>query len=175
MSVLKLSTAWNFEAIRQTAIEELATYGETDPILRLIVAKRFDVLHWFVPAVNALARREAPLGSEDYDRLEVLGKPQAIFKFMLKIAQVRESLPSGSPINMNCVFNTNYNVTCSTHSTYGTPRFCNIVAEQVKGNPGDRSSFDFTEAIQKIFDCKPDPKTSGAGSLVPNPSYWELS
>lgn len=173
MSVLKLSTAWSFEAIRQTAIDELATYGENDPILRLIVAKRFSILPWFIPTVNALARREAPLSSEDYDRLEALGQPQEIFKFMLKIAQVREAHEHPLP-STNCSFNTTPQ--CYTHQyAHAIPLYC-TTALGINGNVQfNRTTHDFTQAIHRIFDCEQDPATSATVSQVPKPSSWDFS
>jgi hypothetical protein len=91
MSVLNLATVWNFKSVKETAVGELDVYTQHDPILKLIVAKRFDIPRWFVPAIHGVARREAPLDDNDFERLKELGPPEAICKFMLKIAQVRES------------------------------------------------------------------------------------
>jgi hypothetical protein len=90
MSVLKLATVWNFAAVKETAMGELDVYTQYDPILQLIVAKQFDIPRWFVPAIHGVARREAPLDDNDFERLKELGPPEAICKFMLKIAKVRE-------------------------------------------------------------------------------------
>jgi hypothetical protein len=73
MSVLKLSTIWDFAVIRATAIKTLEMYGKEDPVSRIIVAKKYDIPEWFVPVVNALAKRSETLKEEEMMRLLDLG------------------------------------------------------------------------------------------------------
>jgi hypothetical protein len=82
---------WEMESVRVTAIKQLEKYGEDDPLLRLIIAKRLNIPHWFVPAMSKLCQRSTPLDHKGLTRLSVLGNPQKVFEFMLKIGQVRES------------------------------------------------------------------------------------
>jgi hypothetical protein len=91
LSVLKLATVWDFRAARSIAIRNLDTYASGDPILRLIISKQFRILKWFVPAIDAIARRPERLGLEDVRRLEVLGDRDTVLDLVLKIAGVREN------------------------------------------------------------------------------------
>jgi len=81
-SVLKLSAMWNFERIRGVAIDNLRSITETNPILAVAMAKQANVDDWLVPAIEALAKRDAPIS---IDEVEILGIEMA-----LKIMQVRE-------------------------------------------------------------------------------------
>jgi hypothetical protein len=82
------------EAVRTTAVEELEKYGEDDPILRISVAKKFNIPSWYVPAINKLAQRPEPLDDNDAERLLVLGTHRGVLRFALRLGQVRESLHS---------------------------------------------------------------------------------
>jgi hypothetical protein len=171
-SVLKLATVWNFESARQMAHGELETCSAADPILRLIVAKRFNFPLWFVPAINALAERKAPLDETDCDRLLELGNPRAIFKFILKIAKVREGFrPWSTP---NC-HNEGEAGWCNAHDK--PLRYCPSAEETI-----GRGSHYFIDAIKDVFDCEyedPGPDAAAAegyeAPLLPKPSSWDFS
>jgi hypothetical protein len=97
MSVLKLSTEWQFHSVRQSMIEELLPYTQDDPVLKIIAAKKYDILEWLVPGVNALAQREDALSEPDVQRFQLsLDNTPQVMKLVLNIAKVRESW-SGQP------------------------------------------------------------------------------
>jgi len=81
-SVLKLSTMWSFEDLRDLAIQAM-TDLPIDPIERAALADEFNVEEWLLPALNELAQREEPISVEEARRL---GWERA-----LQIAAVRES------------------------------------------------------------------------------------
>jgi hypothetical protein len=166
MSVIKLASVWNLERVRQTAIEELDAYGATDPVLRLIVAKKFNIPRWFVPAVNQLARRKEPLNSQDLERFQELGGLAAACRFVLGVGQVRESLQlaSTSPI-IKCSFNSA--IYCYTHSIQITPMTCQSGSRPI---PVDRENHDFTAEIRRVFECVEENSV-----LVPKSSLWDFA
>jgi hypothetical protein len=166
MSVIKLATVWNLEHVRQTAIEELDGYGAADPVLRLIVAKKYNIPRWFVPAVNQLARRKEPLNSQDLERLQDLGSLAAVCKFILGVGHVRESLQfaSTSPTS-NCQFNSA--VYCYTHSVHTVPTTCHTENLPI---PANREDHDFTAEICRVFECVEENSV-----LVPKSSLWDFT
>lgn len=83
VSVLALSTMWDFEAARCFAIQRLSML-ELDPVDRIVLAQTHRVVEWLVPALVQLAQREEPLGASDVKKLGV--------DMVLKMARVRESL-----------------------------------------------------------------------------------
>jgi hypothetical protein len=91
MSVLKLSTLWDFPSVRHMAINSLSSFTLEDPILKIVASQMYSIHDWLVPAVNALAQREQPLTLADVSRLKVLGDADVVMDLVLKIAHVRES------------------------------------------------------------------------------------
>jgi hypothetical protein len=179
MSVLKLATAWRFDAARQMAIAELETYGTEDPIMRLIIARQYDIPRWFVPAVQTLAQREKSLDAHDFKRLKHLGHPEAICSFLLKVAHVREAFKPTAKSELRGCESVRDAHRCTGHGNY--------LAYCSKGiyvtNEGRRGSYNFKQAIVQAFDCKEedaDPNDAVfAGTskplirhLVPSPSSW---
>ncbi|KAI6137464.1 hypothetical protein EDD17DRAFT_1501728, partial [Pisolithus thermaeus] len=79
-SVLKLSTAWNFERLRQAAIDALTEsgIGAVDRVL----SQRYYIKNWLLPALNELARRPEPITLEEAQRMGI--------DIALKLASVRE-------------------------------------------------------------------------------------
>jgi hypothetical protein len=189
--VLKLATVWNIEQIRQIAIDALEGYGKDDPILRLIVAKRYNIPLWFVPTINALAQRDVPPNAQDCERMHDLGNPVAICKFMLKVAEVRETIDQVPVIPSGCC-SMNLMAHCYDHG-YPIQRCAKAVVESAAYS--QRGSHDFTNAIVRVFDCYPDgfaPHGSAQEdddpdfmseqivdfrnmTLVPKPSSWDFS
>jgi hypothetical protein len=168
MSVIKLASVWNLERVRQTAIEELDAYGATDPVLRLIVAKKFNIPRWFVPAVNQLARRKEPLNSQDLERFQELGSLAAACRFILGVGHVRESwqLASMSP-NTSCQFQYNTSMYCYSHQQTTYPSKYGAVANTV---PAERENHDFTTEICRVFECVEENSV-----LVPKSSLWDFA
>jgi hypothetical protein len=92
MSILKLSTPWDFANVRATAIELLKPYACEDPVLQIIAARKFHVREWLVPGVVAIAQCKRALPLANTNRFEeALGDPRIVLNLVLKIAQVRES------------------------------------------------------------------------------------
>ena len=97
--MLKLSTIWNFEEARRSAIDNLPFTGmdSDDPVARIELAMTYKVRQWFLPALQKLATEEHRLGTEDAQRLGL--------EFSLKVAelkgkvqgfeQVKRTMPSG--------------------------------------------------------------------------------
>jgi hypothetical protein len=140
MSVLKLSTLWNFTSVRASAIESLDPYAYEDPVLKVIAARKFDVREWLVPGVVALSRRQDSLTLADTDRfVEALGDTRAVMHLVLNIAKVRESF-AASPIQP---IDTELPPAC------------------------DRQSHDFARAACAVFGCGVDGALVLAG---PNPT-----
>ncbi|KAI6095252.1 hypothetical protein EV401DRAFT_2062470 [Pisolithus croceorrhizus] len=80
-SVLKLSTAWNFERLRQAAIDALTESG-IGAVDRVVLSQRYYIKNWLLPALNELARRPEPIILEEAQRMGI--------DIALKLASVRE-------------------------------------------------------------------------------------
>ncbi|KAI6131159.1 hypothetical protein EDD16DRAFT_967606 [Pisolithus croceorrhizus] len=80
-SVLKLSTAWNFERLRQAAINALTESG-ISTVDRVVLSQRYYIKNWLLPALNELARRPEPITLEEAQRMGI--------DIALKLASVRE-------------------------------------------------------------------------------------
>jgi hypothetical protein len=81
-SVLKLSSMWSFEDLRDLAIQNMSQLT-VDPVERAALAKEYHIDEWLLPALNELAQREEPIGVEEARRLG--------WETALQIASVRES------------------------------------------------------------------------------------
>ncbi|KAI6040610.1 hypothetical protein EDC04DRAFT_2602387 [Pisolithus marmoratus] len=88
VSVLKLSTMWEFANLRAAAISWLDTSDASlcrpDPVERVALATQYDIKEWLLPSLLALARRPDPIGVEEGRRLGI--------ETALKLASVREKL-----------------------------------------------------------------------------------
>ncbi|EIN06752.1 hypothetical protein PUNSTDRAFT_25128, partial [Punctularia strigosozonata HHB-11173 SS5] len=82
VSVLKLSTMWQFAEIRARAVRELSAIA-IDAVRKVVLAKKFSVDQWLLPALNEIARRAKPIDVEDIEKLGL--------EYALKLAEVRES------------------------------------------------------------------------------------
>jgi hypothetical protein len=80
VAVLKLSTMWDFEDARKTAIEVLTT-TDIDLINRIELTRMYDVPQWYWPAIRALCNRTKRLDDFDVKRLGP--------DFSLRIAELR--------------------------------------------------------------------------------------
>jgi hypothetical protein len=175
MSVLKLSTVWDFAAIRATAIEALEMYGKEDPVLRIMVAKKYDIPEWFVPAVNALAKRSETLKEEEMMRLLDLGSMWGVCKFLRRLSEVREScydiLSPGS-------------TQCSWVRPANSPVFtpypkCGIHQKSLRScevwSKACRSEYDFTRHVAAVFGCQEqEPKSKHGPVFLPQATSWDF-
>src|ERR1700722_591921 len=84
ISVLKLSTMWQFDKIRQFAIEQMSE-RQLDVLEKVGLARDHRVKEWLLPALNAYTRLGRPMGIEDVNRLGL--------DLVLKIVNIRESTP----------------------------------------------------------------------------------
>ncbi|KAI6017446.1 hypothetical protein EDC04DRAFT_2608067 [Pisolithus marmoratus] len=80
-SVLKLSTRWSFEKLRQASIDGLMESG-IGAIDRVVLSQQYHVTNWLLPALNELARRPEPITLEEAKRMGI--------DIALKLASVRE-------------------------------------------------------------------------------------
>ncbi|KIO04195.1 hypothetical protein M404DRAFT_48882, partial [Pisolithus tinctorius Marx 270] len=85
MSVLKLSTTWEFTGLSNAAIEYLdCLLRPLDPITKVELALQYNIQEWLLSALLMLARRSAPISIEEGRRIG--------FENALKLASVREKL-----------------------------------------------------------------------------------
>lgn len=169
---------WGFHTIREKALTNLSASG-LDPVDQIILAKKYDVQSWLIPALQVLAQNNDPVGFKDALRLsEVVG-----WEFTLKIGHIREaySATPGSKfcdLNWNCgnCGQANHTIRCASHnlqlvfkkaSTEAIPWPCASCttyycihttgyaftkpATSTSTVPVPRSNYDFTSAIRKEF------------------------
>ena len=79
--MLKLSTLWNFEEARRSAVSNLPFTDVDHPVTRIELAMTYKVRQWFLPALQKLATQEHRLGTEDAQRLGL--------EFSLKVSELR--------------------------------------------------------------------------------------
>lgn len=156
-AVLKLSTIWGFHSVRTTAIEKLADFASNDPVLKVILAKKYDVSQWFVPAMEQLAQRDEPLTFADAMRFEELGSSEFVLDFSLKIAAVRESAAGSRPKNGGSSMSSYY---CGAHGVHHCGQ---CTTYNITGGTS-RASFDFANRICEVFSCNRDgsPKSDAS-------------
>ncbi|KAI6004922.1 hypothetical protein EDD15DRAFT_1025469 [Pisolithus albus] len=80
-SVLKLSTAWNFESLRQASIDALMESG-IGAVDRVVLSQQYHIKGWLLPALNELARRQEPISLEEAKRMGI--------DITVQLASVRE-------------------------------------------------------------------------------------
>jgi hypothetical protein len=175
MSILKLSTEWQFHSVRQSMIEELLLHTRDDPILRIIAAKKYGVLDWLVPAINALAQRDEALDEVDVQRFQAaLDEPLDVMRLVINIAKVRETLfdqpTAAKPRHSWPLSAASPCVTWHPCHYHGTVTQC----AGLTGHVGSRSKHNFTAAICTILDCDSNgvPVTSDEGRTS---NVWRFS
>ena len=135
--VLKLSSMWDFDIIRDKAIAELARLVR-DPVSRIVLARAFSISHWIEPALISLAQQDTLSPAE----LEQLGWAMAA-----KLMQVRESVVFRDV----CVCQCNYcTVSHGPVSQPGAPlspgsRPAHMSAATL------RKQYDFSQKIRELF------------------------
>ena len=70
-SVLKLSTAWDFESIRELAIVRLLPLLCEHPLEMLITARLYHVDEWVDAVIYDMAERDETLDDSEADRLDL--------------------------------------------------------------------------------------------------------
>jgi hypothetical protein len=83
INILCLSTKWEFATTRSYAIE-LLTSRSLSPVLRVELARAYDVPGWLLPSLVELARLRTPLSDVDAERL---GLPT-----VLRLGRAREAI-----------------------------------------------------------------------------------
>jgi hypothetical protein len=147
VSVLKLSTIWGFHSVKATAMDNLATFANDDPVLKVVVAKKYNIPDWFVSGLNALVQRTEPLAFADFERFKEIGSSDYVVDFFIRVSRVRESYTSTSQSGY-----------CRYHEC----------ACQRSGATTQRSSYDFSASVRDVFAADITslgaPSTDGTGS-----------
>ncbi|KAF9487527.1 hypothetical protein BDN71DRAFT_1369606, partial [Pleurotus eryngii] len=82
LAVLKLSSLWEMDRVRNNAITNLPTLL-TNPAQKLGVAIDYNIEFWLVPAMQELVQREAPLSVADLEHIGI--------ECALRLAAIREA------------------------------------------------------------------------------------
>ncbi|KDQ50884.1 hypothetical protein JAAARDRAFT_62915 [Jaapia argillacea MUCL 33604] len=164
-AVLDLSTMWQFEAVRALSIEEIAKQ-DIGVVDKIALANKYQVTDWLLPALNALAQREDPIGEDDAGKLGI--------SWALKMASVRECavqsvVRQGGCGNCQygtrcyyCGFTTTANAPVAANGQQGCGNCssgtrcyncgCNfVVTSTCNTGRGAKSEVDFTERIKTVF------------------------
>jgi hypothetical protein len=174
VSVLKLSTVWNFEDVRRKAIDSLAGFALDDPIARFLLLSQYNVEEWRILTLNALARRTKPLDEYDSIRLQELYTTQGVLTFIMCVAEVRETFKPTRVAKMiakPCI-PLNEAHDCAVHSRPAKVDMCQSAFEEYHSGPmTTRAEHDFTEDICRVFGLPKEehgpghfPSTSCRGS-----------
>ncbi|KAI6017442.1 hypothetical protein EDC04DRAFT_2902623 [Pisolithus marmoratus] len=136
-SVLKLSTKWGFEKLRQASIEALVESG-IGALDRVVLSQQYHIKNWLLPALNELAKRPEPITLEEAKRMGI--------DIALKLASVRErvTVPARTFIN--------YTGTGVFGAPY-QPNTNNSSNDVIVGNCRDprMQNCDFTDQIRSTF------------------------
>lgn len=83
ISILKLSTMWDFVDIKKKALIEVsATLHDMMPLDRILLAKEYKVPRWLFEAYFALVERNEPITQKEVDALG--------FDVVYRLLQIRE-------------------------------------------------------------------------------------
>jgi hypothetical protein len=83
ISILNLSTMWEFTGARQYAITQIPKLGISSA-RRINLARDYHIQEWFLPGLVAYAQQASPITADDVD---LLG-----WEFVLKLLQARERM-----------------------------------------------------------------------------------
>jgi hypothetical protein len=146
-SVLKLSSMWHFQKIRALAIKKMDGIS-MDLIDKINIARRFDILTWLVPTLNALVQREKPIDLLEGNRLGM--------EWVLKVAEVRErNVATQERTCTHCSYRGSPRCDSCNSTTANRCGSCNTylpAATSDLGKRGARSSIDFSKEIREVFD-----------------------
>ena len=129
---------WQFQGIRARAIKALESLTlSMDPVDKIIIARKFDVLPWLVPSLRALVQREKPLDLSEGNRLGL--------EWALKVAEIRECGAVTYPTCQACFYSGSlyslyYCGSCGKHQR---------LSRQEAGS--GRASIDYDDKIRKLF------------------------
>ncbi|KAI6040631.1 hypothetical protein EDC04DRAFT_1459952 [Pisolithus marmoratus] len=94
-SVLKLSTTWKFDELRNVAIQHLDPPSRPlNPVDKFALASTYGIKKWLLPALLVLAQRPEPIKIEEGRRMG--------FENALKLAALREQLEETKVIDRIC-------------------------------------------------------------------------
>ncbi|KAI5983060.1 hypothetical protein EDD15DRAFT_2179678, partial [Pisolithus albus] len=138
ISVLKLSTMWDFHGLRNAAIQHLDVSSKSlNPIDKVELALQYDIKEWLLPALLALAQRSAPISVEEGRRIG--------FENALKLASVREKLKLRT---VEEKIDLPHRRSGEVTRTYEYNTRCLVVGDRDK----EAEKLDYTPFICKIFD-----------------------
>jgi len=145
ISVLKLSTMWEFTDIRGRAIQELGKKEMgMEAVEKIACARRFEVKEWFLDGCVELLKRVETITNEEAERL---GLGTAV-----KLLRLREKYLQAPAVRHPtlCKFCSIYNKPGNIKLIYQSrcPR-CSI--QENLHEPPDRKQHDFTSAIREEF------------------------
>ncbi|KAI6040626.1 hypothetical protein EDC04DRAFT_1459445 [Pisolithus marmoratus] len=85
ISVLKLSTMWEFDELRNAAIQYLDPSSQRlHPVDKFVLALQYDIKKWLLPTLLELAARAEPINTEEGHRIGL--------ENVVKLAAVREDI-----------------------------------------------------------------------------------
>ncbi|KAI6040619.1 hypothetical protein EDC04DRAFT_2566837, partial [Pisolithus marmoratus] len=85
ISVLKLSTMWEFDELRNAAIQYLDPSSQRlHPVDKFVLALQYDIKKWLLPTLLELAARAEPINTEEGHRIGL--------EKVVKLAAVREDV-----------------------------------------------------------------------------------
>lgn len=88
-SVLHLSSLWGFDSLRKLALKSIEPPNACE---RLLLARKYDVDEWVLPALSALCERSSPLSLEEARQMNI--------EDVVVVATVREGV-RGSEVPAN--------------------------------------------------------------------------
>ncbi|KAI6124778.1 hypothetical protein EDD16DRAFT_1703578 [Pisolithus croceorrhizus] len=96
ISVLRLSTMWEFKDLREVAIQHLDLPSRPlAPVEKFVLASKYGIKRWLLPALTQLAERPWPISVEEGRRI---GLENA-----LKLAAVRERLKVANTVAVDWI------------------------------------------------------------------------
>ncbi|KAL5494658.1 hypothetical protein ACEPAI_119 [Sanghuangporus weigelae] len=81
IGILSFAHKWKFKGIRMFVISKLEEF-DFDEVSKVVLAHRYEISEWYMPAYIALAKRHEALSIHEAERLG--------FRFSVKMAQIRE-------------------------------------------------------------------------------------
>jgi hypothetical protein len=142
VSVLKLSSLWQFHKIRAAAIKGLESLS-VDLVDKIVIAKRFDISSWLVPSLSALAQREKPLTLLEGNLLGM--------EWALKMAEVRECGSGIPPTCQHCPHKGPPRCSSCNSTTFNRCGSCNKQLPIVTSTRGSGIT-EYSEKIREVFE-----------------------
>lgn len=85
-----LAAKWEFHLYRDLAIERLSQIAS--PVERILLARRFDITHWLLPAYLELCQRQEALTFDEGMRLGM--------KDVILLSDIRQSIRGNNRVTM---------------------------------------------------------------------------